>query len=439
MAHPDALRQVVADGVARALPDLTPRAARLPAISGKADVVVGPRRAGKTWFLFQQMRELLDAGVPRTHLLYVDFDDERLLPMRPDQLQELIDAGWALASGDHDRWFLFDEIQNVDGWARPIRRLVAMDRVHVVVTGSSARLLSREIATSMRGRSISTEITPFSFSEVVRHRGLDRPSSRPPTASESRRLSALFDAYFEVGGYPEVQSVAPDVRIRVLQEYVDVALYRDVVERHDVSNTAALRWLVRRLLSSPSGRFSINRFHRDLRSQGLPVGKDTLHDYLQHLEDAFLVRTTSIFGGSERRRMVNPRKAYPIDHALPAAFAFGVDRDHGHRLENLVFNEVCRSPRRVSYFQNADGQEVDFVVETPQGLPALIQVCADLSHEGTRRRELRGLSDACQSLGLSHGLVVCRRATPTEERVGAVTVRVVPAWQWLLEGRGEPV
>jgi predicted AAA+ superfamily ATPase len=335
MENPEIIDELVADFGTRPLPPITPRLLGLPGLPGKVDVVVGMRRSGKTWYLFQRIQELEAAGVGRDRILYLNLEDDRLAPLKAEDLHRIPEALYRRHPGSREQpcHFFLDEIQNVPGWERFVRRLVDSERVSLVLTGSSAKLLSREIATSLRGRSVASELLPFSFAEALRHAGLAVPERWPPPAAERSLLENRFERYLETGGFPEVQTLDVDLRLRVLQDYVDVVLFRDVAERHGVENLTALRYLERTLLAHPSQRFSVSRFYNDLKSQGIRVGKDTLHEYLGYLEDAFLLFTMTVASPSIRVRQVNPRKCYLVDPALASVASFKASQDQGHLLE----------------------------------------------------------------------------------------------------------
>jgi predicted AAA+ superfamily ATPase len=425
---------LIADFQERELPRVTPRSLSLPGLPGKADVVIGMRRSGKTWFLYQQIEERLASGIGRERLLYLNFEDERLLPLAASDLSQIPEAFYRRfpASREQLCWFFFDEIQNVPGWEVFVRRLLDTEKIALVLTGSSARLLSREIATSLRGRSLSTEILPFSFAESLRHAGVELPASWPPGARMRSLLENRFLQYLEMGGFPEVQAIPQDLRIRVLQEYIDVVIFRDVVERHGVDNLPALRYLERKLLASPSGKFSISKMFNDLKSQGMKVGKDTLYEYLAHLEDSFLLFALGVASPSARVRQVNPRKCYPIDPALAAAVSFRASEDTGHLLEATVYLELRRRGWSLSYVATRSGYEVDFLAENPMGARELIQVCADLDDPATRQRELRALEEGLKETGCEQATLVSLREEGSAE-IGGRPIRIVPAWRWLLE------
>jgi len=392
------IRQKIIDSLAAPVPSFTRRDVRLPRVRGKAIAVIGMRRTGKTTFLWQVLADRLSAGTAREGLLYFNFEDERLAGMAAADLSLVVEEYYRLHPEWRDRRravFLLDEIQSVNGWETFARRILDTEKVELFLSGSSARLLSREVATAMRGRAMEALVYPFSFRETLRHRGRepDFPPDRLPKAVRSG-LERDLTTYLGSGGFPETLNATLRDRFALLQSYVDAALLRDVIERHSVSQPTALRWLVRQLLANAAGTFSVNKFHGDLRSQGIPIAKDSLHDFLSHLEDAFLIRTVPLATDSERRRMVNPRKVYPIDPGLIPVFDRSGRANAGHALETCILLELDRRGAEVAYVRTPSGYEVDFMARYPGGGQELIQVCAYLSEAAVREREIRGLLDA---------------------------------------------
>jgi len=427
------LDSLLSDLAERPLPRLTRREIAIPNLARKANAVVGMRRSGKTWFLFQQMQDLVDRGIGMDRILYVNFEDERLLPMRTSDLQRIPAAFFRRYPESFGKqcFFFFDEIQRVDGWESFVRRLVDEGNRSVAVTGSSGRLLSREIATQLRGRSLATEILPFSFREALDHQGIQRPPRRPGQRGQGV-LGSAVEKYLACGGFPEVQGLPEELRLRILSGYVDVVVLRDVVERHEVANVVPLRYLIRHILSAPGRLFSVNRFHNDLRSQGIPIGKNTLHEYFDHLTDAYLFFPVHIHTRSERARMVNPRKVYPVDPGLVSAFARAPARDLGALLETAVYLHLRRSGRTVEYLVTSGGREVDFLAAGPTAPPLLVQSCVSLRQAETREREVRALSEAMGECRTREGTIVTLHESETLD-VDTGTIRVVPAWWWLLQ------
>lgn len=425
--------QLIADFHERELPDMTRRQARLPWLPGKVDSVIGVRRSGKTWFLYQVMRELLQEGLPVEALLYLNFEDERLMPMTASDLQQIPDTYYRRYPHLKDRQcvYFFDEIQNVVGWERFVRRLLDSENAHICLTGSSSRLLSSEIATSLRGRSLSTEIFPFSFAEFLEHAGIDSRLDRHPGSKRRAVLENRLSAYLDVGGFPEVQDLEHHHRIKVLQEYLDAVVLRDLVERHEISNVAALRYMIRHLLNSPAGLFSVQKFYNDLKSQGIPCGKNTLHQFFDYLADVYLFFPVYIHSNSERSRMVNPRKVYTVDTGMIRACSRSTTPDWGHLLENFVFMELRRRTGQIEYYHTESGREVDFYATYPSGKISLIQSAGSIQDKKTAQREISALSEAMEECGAAEASIVTFN---TEERLetNSGLIHIVPAWKWAL-------
>jgi predicted AAA+ superfamily ATPase len=428
------IRQKIVDSLALPVPTFTRRDVRVPAVPGKAIAVIGMRRTGKTTFLWQILADRLAQGTGREGLLYFNFEDERLGGMKAADLNRVVEEYYRL----HPEWrdqrravFFLDEIQTVEGWEPFARRLLDTERVDLFISGSSARLLSREVATSMRGRAMEALVHPFSFREYLRHSGREprQMPERLPKAARSSLDKALRE-YLVSGGFPEAQGVERRDRFELLRGYVDTALLRDVIERHAVSHPVALRWMVRQLLGNAGGSFSVNKFHGDLKGQGIPVGKDTLHAYLAHLEDAFLIRAVSVASESERRRMVNPRKVYPIDPGLIPVYDRSGKRNLGHALETCVLVELERRSAEISYVRTERGFEVDFLARYLDGQQSLIQVCADLDAPSTQEREVRALVEAAEEYPRASLLLITLEAETVRGLPESVIVQ--PASAWLL-------
>ena len=440
VANVPRLRQVfgelVADSLHKPLPELTSRRVfgrvRFP---GKVTAVLGMRRAGKTTYLHQLRRQRVQEGSAKEYLPYISFEDERLADLDAAELDLLLSEHARrlpeAADAGAVTWH-FDEIQVVPGWERFVRRLLDTERTEVLISGSSSALLSREIATALRGRAWQVLMHPFSFEEALRHAGQSWPDDFTQLSGPDRgRLERRLQDWLRAGGFPEAQGLDPSSRHQLLRDYVDVALLRDVVERHGVRNIAGLRWLVRHLLGNAAGMFSIEKFRGALKSQGIPISKDTLHQLLGYLEDCFLVRTVWMEAASERQRMVNPRKAYPVDPGLISVFDRTGRANVGHALETAVLVELERRRYEVTYVRTPEGYEVDFLARSATGEVELIQVCADLSDPSTAARETRALEAASRLFPRARKrlLVLTQDGLPAEAPAGT---QVQTAAEWLL-------
>jgi predicted AAA+ superfamily ATPase len=432
---------VITEFLEREIPELTPRALSLPQVPRKASVIVGMRRSGKTFFMFQQVTRLLESGTDKRSILYANFEDDRLPINQPQLLSDLLEMFYRRnpLARQQTAFLFLDEIQNVPDWSRFVRRVLDTESVEVVISGSSAKLLSSEVATELRGRGLAVELFPFSFGESVRSVGIDLPDQMPPGPRLRSMLAAQLDRYLTSGGFPEVQGMEHRERIQTLQDYVELVLLRDVIERHEIENATAARAFARILLQSPARTFSVNKVHADLRSRGMSVSRETLFALLDHFQDAYLVFAITVFKKSERAQATNPRKLYPIDPGLAAAMSHVTERDLGARLENAVFLELRRRHGRllqgqVSYYLTASGREVDFVVGDvfEQRVGQLVQASVSLADENTRTREVDALTEAMAETGIDQSVIVTLTEDEIIERESG-TIRVVPAWHWMLE------
>jgi uncharacterized protein len=403
---------------------------------GKATAVIGMRRAGKTVFLHQQRHERHAAGVPWSRLPYLNFEDEALVGLPAEDLGVAVEEYYRSFPDSRARetvTWCFDEIQVVAGWERFVRRLLDQENVEIFLSGSSAALLSREIATAMRGRAWTVSLFPFSFAEALRHADQPTPADTARlTSPERTTLEAAFLSYLTVGGFPEAQASDTATRLRLLHDYVDVAILRDVVERYQVANVTGLRWLVRQLLANAGGMFSVEKFHAALASQGIRIARDTVHELLGYLTDCFLVRVVWVEAASERRRMANPRKAYPVDPGLIPVFDRTGRANVGHALETAVYLELERRGATVTYVRTPSGYEVDFLARYLDGRTELLQVCADASGPAAER-ELRALQEARALFpeAVSRLLVLTHDGLPP---VVTPDVSAETAYEWMLAG-----
>jgi hypothetical protein len=432
-----------------------PRRLRIETVRGKAAVCIGVRRSGKSTYMFQVIERLLSSGVPRENILYLNFFDDRLHSLRKESLGLVAEAYYSVYPEKKNTdvvYCFFDEIQTVSGWESFVDRLMRTEKCEVYLTGSSAKMLSREIATQMRGRALSWELFPFSFREFLDYKGIEAAG----TLSTKKRLlvQKAFEEYWETGGFPEVAGRGRNLRIKTHQEYFHAILFRDLVERHDISHPNAVSDLARRMVDNIASFYSVNSLTGYLKSLGHKAPKSAVSDYLDWFEDAYFLFTVRLFDASLARRNTNPKKIYCVDHALVTSVSSGILVNSGHLLENLVFTALRRLHPEIYYYRTKTGREVDFVlpVRARAGLSPmrgmaragmLVQVCESLADPQTRKRETAALGEAMAELGLNAGTIVTRGEDQQTDIAGG-TIEVVPAWRFLLslpcgeEGEGQP-
>ncbi len=427
------LQSIILDFQEARLETGVPRHLRIETVNGKAAVCIGVRRSGKSTYMFQVIQRLLSGGVSRENILYLNFFDDRLHNLRQEGLGQITEAYYSLypeKKNTEKVYCFFDEIQAVPGWEPFVDRLMRTEKCEVYLTGSSARMLSKEIATQMRGRALSWEMFPFSFREFLDYKEIE--SAGALSTKKRFLVQKAFEEYWETGGFPEVAGLSRNLRIKTHQEYFHTILFRDLVERHDISHPRALTDLAHWLVDNMASHYSINSLTGYLKSLGHKAPKSAVSDYLEWFEDAFFMFTVRIFDASLARSNTNPKKIYCIDHALVASVSSGILVNSGHLLENLAFTALRRLYPEVYYYKTKSGREVDFIVPVRKRARMLIQVCESLAEPQTRKRETAALSEAMAELGLKSGTIVTRNE---DERidVGSVTVEVVPMWRFLLD------
>lgn len=421
------LKELILDAQAAAGDTGVPRRLQMSLLPGKAAVLIGVRRSGKSTFMLQIREGLLRKGVPQENLLHLNFFDDRLHGLQPAQILE---AYFALYPEKKDRERIhcfFDEIQALAGWEPFVDRLMRTELCDVYITGSSAQMLSRELATQMRGRALAWEMFPFSFQECLDAEGITH--GRALGTRDRLRVQRAFAAFWGSGGFPEVRGLERSLRVRIHQDYFQSILFRDLVERHDIPHPRALKDLAHWLLNHIGSLYTVNSLTGYLKSLGHKVPKASVSDYLAWLEDAYFLFSVRIFDASLARVNANPKKVYCIDHALAVSVGSGVLVNAGHLLENLVFVALRRITPEISYYRTRSGREVDFVLHRDR---SLVQVCETLADPQTRKREVRALEEAMAELGQREAVIVTREE---EEMLTfpSGTIRIMPAWRFLLE------
>lgn len=429
----ETIKAIILDGQEERRDTGVPRRVRMEAIPGKAAVCIGVRRSGKSTYLFQVIERLLAEGLPRENVLYLNFFDDRLHALRHEGLGAIAEAYYSLyplkKSAETVHCF-FDEIQTVPGWEPFVDRLMRSEKCQVYLTGSSARMLSKEIATQMRGRALSWEIFPFSFREFLAARGID--GAQPLSTKRRLIVRKAFEGFWEAGGFPEVINLARGLRIKTHQEYFHAVLFRDLVERYDVSHPRAVTDLAYRLVDNTASLYTLNSLTGYLKSLGHKAPKAAVADYLEWFEDAYFLLTVRLFDASQSRSNANPKKIYCIDHSLVTSVSSGILVNAGHLLENLVFIALRRVYPEVCYYRTKSGREVDFVIPARGRSRLLVQVCETLVDPKTRKRETTALAEAMAEQGLTSGTLVTRDDEGRIELSGGA-INVVPAWRFLLD------
>lgn len=416
-----------------------------PARNNLAQVIVGTRRCGKTYRLFQEMRDVIAMGYKHETMLYFNFEDERLKPYSSELLSDVLDTFFAMhpAAREEGCFLFFDEIQEVPDWSLFLRRVIDSIKATVYVTGSSSKMLSAELASEFRGRSLSRELFPLSFSEFVRWtKGMRLVSSNGFSSTEVAVLRNALSDYLLRGGYMAALTLPAVDGMMLMQEYAYRTVAMDVVERYNLRTPQVAMSFLSRCLASSARELSVNKVANEFKSRGVSTSRETLANLLTYYEEAYLVFS---LGDLSRALADNPRsssKVYTVDPGMFAAFSRAASKEEGQRLETAVFNKLRRiapmarvgSLARLVFEHEGASHEVDFVMGDALlgDVFRLVQVSVDLVNPKTRKREVSALDAAMEKYGIDEATIV---TMDTEETVATEvgTIHVVPAWKWLLD------
>jgi predicted AAA+ superfamily ATPase len=376
-------------------------------------IISGIRRCGKS-VLLQQIRE------KQTEKDYfINFDDERLVGFEIEHFQVLNEVFIELFGVQKN--YYFDEIQNIYGWERFVRRLYDSGN-KVFITGSNATMLSKELGTHLTGRFCRHELYPFSFHEYLIYNNVAFSQNDFFSTQGKAKLIKFFHIYFKMGGIPQYCISKNE---NVLHNLYESIVYRDIIVRHKISNEIELMQLLKYLASNATNPMSYSNLSEifSIKHPG------TIKNYIKAIEDTYLLTQVYKYDYSLKKQIVNPKKCYFADNALLHRIGFKTSDNFGQLLENLVFTELKRRAKSVFYAQN--GFECDFLIEENNRITFAIQVCYDLSNEKTKKREIAGLLKAMNLYNTKQGYILTLDIDD-ELIMDEKKIEIIPVWKWLL-------
>ena len=417
-----------------------------PAQFNLVHIITGMRRCGKTFYLFQLMRQLLDSGVPRERMFYFDFSDVRLKPMDPDTLYAIVTEYWRQVPVARERgcYLFLDEVQEAPDWQGYCQLIAEHERVTLVITGSSSKVSSAEIASNFRGRSHVHEMWPLSFAEYCRFHDLPLPEAGQDAFSPQTitRYESAYDEYLIKGGFPGVQTARTEDRIEILQGYVRDVIARDITERAGQRDASLAMQLALFALRDTACELSTNELVGRLVDTGHKAYWGKVDTLLKLLAGTYLIHFLPEYSTGLKPDSSTVPKVYAEDPGLVYAVSRANQQDIGKRFETAVYLELRRrnAGRRTDTITSLTArtsrrEKVDFLVGDALGAEpyALYQVCADMSAPKTRSREVTSLEAGMRTVGLEEGTVVTLREDSVIESA-AGRIRAVPAWKWSLLG-----
>ena len=402
------------------------RELKVERIRNKAISIIGPRRAGKTFWLLKTFRSQLNESI------YIDFENIAFRNVAPKDVIEIV----SLAENYFDtkvKTLFLDEIQRLREWESLVRSLLDLG-YYIFISGSSSKLLSKEIATQLRGRTLSYVLLPLSFREFLEVKGFRIRDLL--SLSEEVRIKRLLEDYIGWGSYPEVV-LYQEKREKLLREYYDLIFYRDFVERFGIKSLNVAELLFEFFLQNFSKEMSINKIVNFVNLRLGVMTRSTIYDYVDKISDIFFAFFVERLRKSVYERKSWPKKIYICDLGLSNLISF--ERDYGKRMENVVFLELLRKTNehplwKIYYWKDHQQREVDFVVKEGLKVKQLIQVCYDPSDLETKDRELKALIKASKQLNCKNLLVITWDYEAEEEFKGK-KIKFMPLWKWLLKSR----
>ena len=405
--------------------DLKPRKLTVPLDSKKIIVISGVRRCGKTSYLKLIRKKLLKNGIPLIRTLFISFDDERIT-LKANDLDLILQSYRELYPylELNDCFFFFDEIQYIDDWERFVRRLYDSVSKNIFLSGSNSRQLGSEIATSLRGRTLQYELFPLKFSEYLSFKSI--PKNYFDDDNKALIINAFYQ-YLNEGGFPETINKNAEIRQRILSDYFNVLLFRDIVERYRVSRIPALKYYIKKLLVNLGRPFSVNKIYNELKSQGIRTDKGLMYDIMEYIEAVYLGLRLYRFDYNVVNREMGDKKIYVVDNGLVNAITFRFSEDSGTLLENLVFIWL-KQQFNENLFYYSKKNECDFVIFERDKAVHCIQVSFDISDNETLERELTGLTEAMNYFAIDRGTIITAEQEGIREKNGK-SIEIVPAFR----------
>ena len=379
-------------------------------------IITGIRRCGKSVFLSQIADNLFD------NYYYVNFEDERLADFDLKDFNKLYEVCIELFG--KAKVFFLDEVQNVIGWERWVRRMYE-NNFKFFITGSNARLLSKELASLLTGRHLQLSLFPFNFKEFLDFYKFDLKKEDIYFTERKALIIKHFSKYIKCGGFPDYLKYN---KIEILQEYFNDIIQRDIVERYKIKNIKQLKELARYIITNTGNLVTYNQ----LRKLSEVKSVSTVINYLSYLENAYIFIKVPYFSYSLKKQVANPFKVFAIDTGFGDAISFKFSKDIGRTYETIVAIELKRRNKDIYYWKNPQHEEVDFLIKTGNRIGVIIQVCYDIYDFNVKKRELRPLLKASKELKCNN-LLVITEDYEAEEKYNGKRIKYQPLWKWLLE------
>lgn len=395
---------------------------------GQIILITGARRSGKSFLMRQLAKKITERGAEKNQILIVNFEDPRFVDLNTDLLDQIFETYQEFLRPKEKPYIFLDEVQEIDGWEKWARTMHELGKAHIIISGSNAKLLSRELATVLTGRHLDLTVFPLSFKEFLNFKNISIESELD-LAGKDIEIKYLLKEYIENGSFPKV--VIDGEKEKILLAYFDDILNKDLIRRFRIRKGEKIKSLIKFYLSNIS---SLTTFSSTRKF--LSISINTAEKFSSYLESAYMIFFLKRFSFAVKEQEKSPRKVYAIDTGLANTVGFRFSGNWGKLAENIVFLHLKRktavnSNLEIYYCKDARHNEADFVVKEKTTIKEIIQVCWSIDDSKTKKREIDSLIKAMSNLKIENGLIITEDYEG-EEFVGNKKIKFITLRKWLL-------
>lgn len=399
--------------------------------NSKVISIIGIRRSGKTTLTKQFLSEQIKKGLSKNQTLYVNFEEPKFDPYLGLELLEEIYSSYKqiINTEKKECYIILDEIQNVDKWEKWVRLMQEKrENCNIIITGSSSKMLSSEIATVLTGRTIKMLIYPLSFSEFITFKNLEI-RSKSDLAIKKEEILSYLEEYIKYGGFPEIINEKEESKSIILKNYFEDIIYKDIVKRYYIKDSTQAKIAAEISINNLASLISANKL-RNILVEILKkkISPNKIVNFLNYFEESQLIFQLSRFSHKIKEQKLYPKKIYCIDTGLANSVTIRSSEDKGKLYENIVAIELKRRGKEIYYWRNEKNLEVDFLIKEKNKVKEIINVSYDLSSPKTMKREIMAITEAMKEFGLSNGKIITKDYEGEKE-----SIKFIPLWKWLLE------
>lgn len=392
--------------------------------SNEIIVLTGVRRSGKSTIFLNHIFELLNKGVKKEEILFINFEDPRFAnQLSLELLDEIFETYKEYVNNETKPYIFLDEIQNLELWEKWVRTKYELKQANIYITGSSSKLLSKEFGTVLAGRYLNINVYPLNFKEYLEFNNL-KITSKSEIISKKIRLKKEFEVFLKNGGFPKVVLNPPNLKHSELITYYETIILKDIVARYNLKNYDNVQKVAYYILSNIGKPINLNQIKKATN-----ISYELIEKYFEYLKDTFMIFEILEYNYSLKKQLQSHKKLYTIDNGFMSHIGFNFSENYGRLLENQVFLELKKQDLEIYY--HLKKHECDFLIKENNKITQAIQVTKSLEQEETRKREIKGLLEAMDEYNLDNGLILTQDEEG-EEEINGKKIEILPIWKWIL-------